>query len=84
MREAVQFLTGEYRNPRLYEVTMALCAEMLVNSGLAADLEQAREKLQAVLDNGQAAERFGKMVAGLGGPADFVETMTTTWKKPKS
>ncbi|MGF1681052.1 thymidine phosphorylase [Photobacterium minamisatsumaniensis] len=73
VREAVQFLTGEYRNPRLFEVTMALCAEMLVNSGLATDIEQAREKLQAVLDNGKAAESFGKMVAGLGGPADFME-----------
>ncbi|WEM41826.1 thymidine phosphorylase [Photobacterium sp. DA100] len=72
VREAVQFLTGEYRNPRLFEVTMALCAEMLVNSGLATDIEQAREKLQAVLDNGKAAECFGKMVAGLGGPADFM------------
>ncbi|OAN14206.1 thymidine phosphorylase [Photobacterium jeanii] len=73
VREAVQFLTGEYRNPRLFEVTMALCAEMLLISGLAQDLDQARTKLQAVLDNGQAAERFGKMVAGLGGPADFME-----------
>ncbi|KLV07649.1 thymidine phosphorylase [Photobacterium ganghwense] len=73
VREAVQFLNGEYRNPRLFEVTMALCAEMLVNSGLAADLDQATEKLQAVLDNGEAAKRFGKMVAGLGGPADFMD-----------
>ncbi|MGR5064221.1 thymidine phosphorylase [Photobacterium sp. DNB22_13_2] len=72
VREAVQFLTGEYRNPRLFEVTMALCAEMLVNSGLATDIEQAREKLQAALDNGKAAECFGKMVAGLGGPEDFM------------
>ncbi|PSV25954.1 MULTISPECIES: thymidine phosphorylase [unclassified Photobacterium] len=73
VREAVQFLTGEYRNSRLFEVTMALCAEMLVISKLAADTQQARVKLQAVLDNGQAAERFGKMVAGLGGPTDFIE-----------
>jgi thymidine phosphorylase len=29
-----------------------------------------------VLDNGAAAERFGKMVSGLGGPADFVENYT--------
>lgn len=73
VREAVQFLTGEYRNPRLFEVTMALCAEMLVNSGLAADIDQARADLQTVLDNGKAAACFGKMVAGLGGPADFME-----------
>lgn len=73
VREAVRFLTGEYRNPRLLEVTMASCAEMLVLGKLAKDTAQAREKLQAVLDNGQAADRFGKMVAGLGGPSDFVE-----------
>ncbi|UJF19717.1 thymidine phosphorylase [Vibrio sp. SS-MA-C1-2] len=73
VREAVRFLTGEYRNPRLYEVTMALCAEMLVLSGLATDTAHGRQRLQDVLDNGKAAECFGKMVAGLNGPTDFVE-----------
>lgn len=73
VREAVQFLTGEYRNPRLLEVTMALCAEMLVLGKLATDSDDARAKLQQVLDNGKAAECFGKMVAGLGGPKDFIE-----------
>ncbi|MBL4831586.1 MAG: thymidine phosphorylase [Aliivibrio sp.] len=73
VREAIRFLTGEYRNPRLYEVTMSLCAEMLVISNLASDTVAAREKLQAVLDNGRAAECFGKMVAGLGGPTDIIE-----------
>ncbi len=73
VREAVNFLTGAYRNPRLYEVTMALCSEMLVLGGLAANEADATAKLNAVLDNGAAAERFGRMVSGLGGPADFVE-----------
>ncbi len=73
VREAVRFLTGEYRNPRLLEVTMASCIEMLLLAKLAKDPQEARTKLQTVLDNGQAAERFGKMVAGLGGPNDFVE-----------
>ncbi|MGR5500991.1 thymidine phosphorylase [Vibrio sp. DNB22_10_4] len=73
VREAVQFLTGEYRNPRLYAVTMALCSEMLVLAKLAEDTEQAEALLNEVLDNGKAAECFGKMVKGLGGPADFVE-----------
>ena len=73
VREAVQFLTGEYRNPRLFEVTMALCVEMLVSGKLAANREDARQKLQAVLDNGQAAEVFGRMVAAQKGPKDFVE-----------
>ncbi len=74
VKEAVDFLTGKYRNPRLYEVTMGLCAEMLVLGGLAANEAEARAKLNAVLDNGRAAEIFGKMVSGLGGPADFVES----------
>ena len=73
VREAVQFLTGEYRNPRLLDVTMALCVEMLISGKLARDDADARQQLQAVLDNGKAAEVFGRMVAAQKGPADFVE-----------
>lgn len=73
MREAVQYLTGEYVNPRLHEVNIALCAEMLVLSNLAKDTATAEAKLNEVLSNGKAAEVFGNMVSALGGPADFVE-----------
>ena len=73
VREAVQFLTGEYRNPRLFEVTMALCVEMLISGKLAKDDTDARRQLQAVLDNGKAAEIFGRMVAAQKGPDDFIE-----------
>ncbi|ARD23419.1 thymidine phosphorylase [Shewanella japonica] len=74
VREAINFLTGKYRNPRLYEVTMGLCAEMLVLGGIAQNDAEARTKLNVVLDNGKAAEIFGRMVSGLGGPADFIES----------
>ncbi|MFC3394374.1 thymidine phosphorylase [Brenneria rubrifaciens] len=73
IREALRFLTGEHRNPRLYEVTMALCEEMLLAGGLADSAADARARLQAVLDNGEAAEVFGRMVAAQRGPADFVD-----------
>ncbi len=73
VREAVQYLTGAHVNPRLHEINMELCAEMLLLGGLAADIEEGRGKLQAVLDNGRAAEVFGEMVTALGGPADFIE-----------
>lgn len=73
VREAVRYLAGEYRNPRIHEVTMSLCAEMLISAHLASDDADARRKLQAVLDNGKAAEIFGRMVTGLGGPSDFME-----------
>ncbi|AFJ48429.1 thymidine phosphorylase [Shimwellia blattae] len=73
VREAVRFLTGEYRNPRLLEVTMALSAEMLISGKLATDEADARARLRSVLDNGKAAEIFGRMVVAQNGPADFVE-----------
>ncbi|WP_457597577.1 thymidine phosphorylase [Hydrogenimonas sp.] len=73
VREAVRYLRGENDNERLHEVTMALCAQMLGLGGLAESDEAARAKLQKALDSGEAAERFGKMVAALGGPADFLE-----------
>jgi len=52
---------------------MALCVEMLISGKLAKDDDDARAKLQAVLDNGKAAEIFGRMVAAQKGPTDFVE-----------
>ena len=82
VREAVQFLTGAYRNPRLLEVTLALCSEMLLSGGLAKSDEEARAKLQAVLDNGRAAEVFARMVAAQKGPADFIERMDSYLPAP--
>ncbi|WP_353662320.1 thymidine phosphorylase [Hydrogenimonas sp. SS33] len=72
VREAVRYLKGDFRNPRLHEVTMALCAEMLMLGNLASTETEARGKLQEALDSGEAAERFARMVAALGGPADFM------------
>ena len=68
MREAINFLTGSAREPRLLEVTLALAAQMLTLAGLAPNLADAERRARAVLDSGAAAERFARMVAGLGGP----------------
>ncbi|MCG2586064.1 thymidine phosphorylase [Massilia sp. TS11] len=73
VRLALDYLSGKRRPARLHEVTMALCAEMLVIAGLCADEASARAKLQAALDSGAAAERFNRMVAALGGPADLMD-----------
>src|SRR5450830_1689022 len=73
VRVAIDYLTGTSRPARLHAVTMALCAEMLVISGLAATEEAARARLQAALDSGEAAERFARMVTALGGPADLMD-----------
>jgi thymidine phosphorylase len=69
---ALDYLTGARRDARLHEVTLALAAEPLVARGLARDLADARARLQAALDSGAAAERFERMVAALGGPANFL------------
>jgi len=71
--ETVDYLTGKHRDPRLHEVVLALTSEMLLLSGLTTSREEAQEKLQAVLDNGRAAEVFDQMVVALGGPKDFIE-----------
>ena len=69
---AVDFLTGVRRDSRLCEVVLALGETLLVLAGRAMSKAQARRMLAASLDSGAAAERFGQMVAGLGGPADFL------------
>ena len=73
MAESIEFLTGGAREPRLAEVAFALVAEMLVMGGLARDHAEARERADAAVRSGQAAERFARMVAGLGGPRDLLE-----------
>ncbi|MCK2183792.1 thymidine phosphorylase [Halomonas getboli] len=73
VREALAVLTGERRGGRLLEVTRTLAAEMLLAGGLAADRGAAFTRLDERLASGAAAERFARMVAGLGGPSDLLE-----------
>jgi thymidine phosphorylase len=73
VRESIDHLTGAARDERLLEVTLALCAEVLVLGGLHADVASARAAATRALESGAAAERFGAMVAELGGPADLLE-----------
>ncbi|MYN08236.1 thymidine phosphorylase [Pseudoduganella aquatica] len=75
VRGAIDYLTGKSRPARLHEVTMSLCAEMLVLGKLAATETEARAKLQHALDSGEAAERFARMVTALGGPSDLMTNM---------
>lgn len=71
--DAIGFLKGDGpREPRTLAVTLALGAELLVLGGLQPDTARATAALQAVLDDGRAAERFARMVAALGGPRDVL------------
>ena len=77
VREAIAYLVGEGgpdgREPRLHEVTMALSAELLVTGELFGSTGDARAANERALASGEAAERFARMVAALGGPTDLLE-----------
>lgn len=81
VRNAVDFLTGAHRDPRLLEVTLALSAAALVLAGRHEDSATARSAVETALNSGAAAERFGRMVTALGGPTDFMTNMDTHLEK---
>ena len=58
VRNAVDFLTGARRDPRLLDVTLELSATALVLGGAAETLDEARDKCKAVLANGAASRAF--------------------------
>jgi thymidine phosphorylase len=70
---AVEFLTGKHIDRRLFDVTVALGGELLVLGGVAKDDAEGRHRIEEAFSSGAAADLFGRMVAALGGPSDFVE-----------
>ncbi len=65
---SMEVLTGARKGP-LRELSVALGAELLATAGV----QDGTARLEASLDSGAAAERFGQMVYALGGPLSFVE-----------
>ena len=70
--EAMEMLTGTGGSARLRQLTLSLGGELLALGGLVADAAEGEAKINDALNSGAAAERFGRMVATLGGPGDFV------------
>jgi len=66
VREALEVLRDGTGEPRLIEVTLELARAALELAGVDADPERA-------LAGGEPAERFGRMVSALGGPADLLD-----------
>lgn len=73
VQNAVDFLNGTHRDPRLERVVIELVAHGLVHGKLAMDVEEGRDQARNALESGKAAAHFGKMIAGLGGPSDFMQ-----------
>lgn len=69
----IDFLTGRHVDSRLWDVTVALGAQMLVNGELASNETDGKQKMETAFSSGAAAQKFAQMVVELGGPADLME-----------
>lgn len=74
--EVVRVMCDGHTDAPLAAVSAALGAGLLVNAGLAESIAEAEAKLLETIKNGAAAEKFGHMIAAMGGPAGFVENWT--------
>lgn len=70
---ATEFLNGTHRDKRLEAVTVSLVSEMVMISKGGDNKESVEADVRARLEDGTAASIFGKMIAALGGPSDFME-----------
>ncbi|MDK3074856.1 thymidine phosphorylase [Sedimentitalea sp. JM2-8] len=70
--EVMKALTGETEGP-LVQLSAALGGVLLADAGLADDVQAGADSIAATIRDGRAAERFGRMVAALGGPVAFLD-----------
>lgn len=73
VKNAVEFLNGSHRDPRLEEVTVQLVTQMVALAHDRQDIDIVEAEVRAKLVDGTAARIFGDMVTALGGPSDFLE-----------
>jgi pyrimidine-nucleoside phosphorylase len=74
VNESVAALEGHGPDD-LMEITLELGAELLVSTGRAVSLSQARADLQQTIDSGAAREKFAQMVAAQGGDLEAPRTV---------
>ena len=71
--EAMKVLTGQTKG-KLVEMCASLGGVLLANAGMVEDVQIGADAIAASIAEGHAAERFGAMVAAMGGPVQFVES----------
>jgi len=72
VKEAIDTLKG-HGPADLTELVLTLGSQMVVLGGKAASLTEAREKLQEVIANGQALEKFRQFLKNQGGDPSVVD-----------
>jgi len=70
--EVMRVLTAPSGTP-IEQLSAALGGVVLAGAGVVADVEAGMDRINQAIRSGAAAERFGKMLAALGGPVRFVE-----------
>lgn len=72
VKEAIDTLKGEGPED-LTALCLELGAQMAVLGGAAASLDEAKDKLRAAIDNGEALEKFRVFLKNQGGDASVVD-----------
>ncbi len=70
--EVMRVLTGLQAGP-LVEICAALGGTLLALAGMAKDEADGARQIRAAIEDGRAADHFGRMIAAQGGPLRFVE-----------
>ena len=71
VREAMKVLSGQTKDSKLAKVSIKLAAFLARQYKFGG--KQAEKKFKNLIESGQALEKFGKMVASLGGPIKFID-----------
>ncbi len=70
--EAIEFLTNKNKDPRLEDIVINLASQLLLNTHLVENINEAHILLNKKLTDGSAAEKFAEMVTMLGGPPNLL------------
>ncbi|WP_170465298.1 thymidine phosphorylase [Ruegeria arenilitoris] len=70
--EVMKVMTQDAYAP-LAEISAELGGVLLADAGMFKTADEGRDKITDVIRDGRAAERFGRMMAAVGGPLQFVE-----------
>ena len=73
MLECINYLKNEYKDSRLESITNELISSLLMMV-YKISKEEAQKKINEVITNGYAAEKFEMMVAALGGPKNILSS----------
>ena len=73
MLECINYIKNEYKDSRLESITNELISSLLMMV-YKISKEEAQKKINEVIANGYAAEKFEMMVAALGGPKNILSS----------